>query len=507
MPKKIFRLSIVLFIIHTIPINNVSAQKNSGFEAGIDGWSLKGLASLETGDCAYKGDHCIKLVSLGAEVFQRINVNPLSLVQLTAYGKSIPEGIQGASFIRFYDNSDNLILEYKGNSFSSAEYSYTGYYTMAPAKSKYLTYGIYKNSHEGVIYADEIAIQANIDKKDSLKSPIINLDQYLRPFWECDTTYNETVLLYSVKGSIPSGKLMFSPTEIISVKSFDLQSVYIRNTDYTIAGNVISKVKGSAIPSRTDTSFLKKDLSWYDLQSQWVVVTYIHKDQWKGMIPTFKGDEMPETYKKLKSSAPLKIVAFGMSITRGMDVSGYHNLPPFMPSYVDLFVYQLRKKFGYKNVTLSNAGLPGGTIEWAAQYAEEYIIPFNPDLVILDFGMNDFWSLTPIQFKNYMQTIIGKCKAYNKNIEFVLISNMNFDPDYIYSENEKKIWYESNLSGYNRVLQSLCMKGIINLDMKTLSDDIFKSKKAKDCIVNPLHPNDYMARWFAQGLIALFIRH
>jgi len=36
MPKKIFRLSIVLFIIHTIPINNVSAQKNSGFEAGID---------------------------------------------------------------------------------------------------------------------------------------------------------------------------------------------------------------------------------------------------------------------------------------------------------------------------------------------------------------------------------------------------------------------------------------------------------------------------------------
>ena len=121
--------------------------------------------------------------------------------------------------------------------------------------------------------------------------------------------------------------------------------------------------------------------------------------------------------------------------------------------------------------------------------------------------MNDFWSLTPIQFKNYMQTVIDKCKAHNKNIEIVLISNMKFDPAYIHSDNEKKIWYESNLSGYNRVLQSLCKEGIINLDIYTLSDDIFKSKKAKDCIVNPLHPNDYLARWYAQGLSALFIKN
>ena len=128
-----------------------------------------------------------------------------------------------------------------------------------------------------------------------------------------------------------------------------------------------------------------------------------------------------------------------MSITRGMDVSGYHNLPPFMPSYVDLFVYQVKKKFGYNNITLNNAGLPGGTIEWAAKYTDEYINPYDPDLIILDFGMNDFWSLTPFQFKKYMQTVIDKCKAHNKNVEIVLISNMKFDPAYIHSDNKKKI--------------------------------------------------------------------
>ncbi len=48
--------------------------------------------------------------------------------------------------------------------------------------------------------------------------------------------------------------------------------------------------------------------------------------------------------------------------------------------------------------------------------------------------------------------------------------------------------------------------GVVMMDMTTLSDAIFRRKKAKDCIVNPLHPNDYLARWYAQGMIALLVR-
>lgn len=37
---------------------------------------------------------------------------------------------------------------------------------------------------------------------------------------------------------------------------------------------------------RTDTSFdAKKDLAWFNTQSQWVVVTYTHHDKWAGPIP------------------------------------------------------------------------------------------------------------------------------------------------------------------------------------------------------------------------------
>lgn len=127
--------------------------------------------------------------------------------------------------------------------------------------------------------------------------------------------------------------------------------------------------------------------------------------------------------------------------------------------------------------------------------------------MIIDFGMNDFWRYTPEQFKGFIQTIISKVKAGNRDVEFLLISNMKFDPDYILDSDKNKTFYVSNMEGYSHVLKDMETKGMICLDMTNLSDAIYSRKKAKDCIVNPLHPNDYMARWYAQGLAQLLIRN
>jgi lysophospholipase L1-like esterase len=194
-----------------------------------------------------------------------------------------------------------------------------------------------------------------------------------------------------------------------------------------------------------------------------------------------------------------------MSITRGMDVSGYDTVPPYMPAYVDLFARQLRKAYHDPNVKLYNAGLPGATVDWGAQYADQYINPLKPDLVIIDFGMNDFWRLTPAQFKEYIQTIMNKVRAQNSKVEFLLLSNMKFDPEYVLDSDKYKSFYASNLEGYSKVLRQMETNGVINLNMYEISDVLYNKKKAKDCIANPLHPNDYMARWYAQGLSALFL--
>ena len=83
---------------------------------------------------------------------------------------------------------------------------------------------------------------------------------------------------------------------------------------------------------------------------------------------------------------------------------------------------------------------------------------------------------------------------------------MKFDPAYVLDSDKYKSFYEGNLEGYSTVLQQMEGNGIINLDMYAISDAIYHRKKAKDCISNPLHPNDYLARWYAQGLSQLLIR-
>ncbi len=102
---------------------------------------------------------------------------------------------------------------------------------------------------------------------------------------------------------------------------------------------------------------------------------------------------------------------------------------------------------------------------------------------------------------------MDKIRAENPKAEFILLSNIKFDPDYVLDSDKNKAFYLGNMEGYSKVLQQPESNGVINLDMTTLSDAIYHLKKAKDCIVNPLHPNDYMARWFAQGLAQLLIQN
>ncbi|MFI5161656.1 MAG: SGNH/GDSL hydrolase family protein [Sphingobacteriales bacterium] len=495
------RIGIVLIII--IFFSGKTFAQNLDFEQGMAGWHTTGKISIDKTD-KHNGNACAKIES--GSIYQVIPVKPLAVVQFDAYVKSSQKGIKCYSFIRFYNIKHKKLLQYISRPPDSAGYRQTGNYTESPALSSYMEVGIEKEGAAGVIYADDFKIEANVGSPKINHEPLVDLDQYMKPFWHSDTVYNETVLLYSKNGSRAAGELLYQPDRILSVRSFDLKRAYGEDKDYSRSGNVIIRTTGSAMPFRADTSFdTKKDLAWFNTESQWIVVTYTHHDTWTGPVPAYKGSQMPLTIAKLRAKKRLTIVAYGMSITRGMDVSGYDTIPPYMPTYVSLFARQLGKSYHYAYVKLYNAGLPGSTVDWGAQYAAEYVNPLKPDLVILDFGMNDFWRLTPEQFKGYMQTMIGKIRASNPNVEFILLSNMKFDPAYVLDSDQYKSFYTGNLEGYSNVLKQMETRGVINLDMYAISSFIYDHKKAKDCIANPLHPNDYLARWYAQGLAAQLI--
>lgn len=479
----------------------VSAQDSTGFEKGLNGWDITGDVTIDHKN-AYTGNACVRITGFG-RLKHRFKVSPLSLVQYKVHIKSVGKNAKGYSFISFYDSSGRRILQYQGKTISSAAYQETGYYTEAPPEARYLEIEINTDTAgKGSVYVDDINTNLNLEGK-APDSPLCNIEQYMRPFWSSDTIFNETVLMLSKKGGKASGRLLYNPAKILSVKSYDLKTVYSAGADYTWNGNTITCTDHSRIPFKAATFFQNKDLAWYNIQSQWAVVTYIPAGHWKGPVPSYKGDKLPGTMARLHSKAPLTMVAYGMSITRGMDVSGYDKVPPYMPTYMELFGRRLREIYADNNITLYNAGLPGATVEWGAQYAEKYVSPLHPNLVIIDFGMNDFWTVPPGRFGEYIKTIIQKVKAGNPHAEFILLSNLEFDPDYVSDTDKNKERYLYNMNGYNAVLQGLETTGVIDLDMTSLSDALYHLKKAKDCIANPMHPNDYLARWYAQGMIAL----
>ena len=44
--------------------------------------------------------------------------------------------------------------------------------------------------------------------------------------------------------------------------------------------------------------------------------------------------------------------------------------------------------------------------------------------------------------------------------------------------------------------------GVQFVDMTAISEAVYAAKKPKDCLNDPLHPNDFLARWYAQSLVA-----
>jgi hypothetical protein len=393
----------------------------------------------------------------------------------------------GYSFVRFYNGGDSLLLEYR----EPVKDGGSGNYTETPPGTKYMVVGVRE-----VEAVDSIHVELNVGETGQRREPVCDLGKYMRPFWKGDTVYNETVLV--------PGRLLYEPDKVLSVRNYALDTVYRAGKDFLVKGREIVRPAGSAMPLPADTA-VKGDLAWWNLQSRWVVVTYTHHDRWPGPVPTYVGDQLPHLMGRLRSGLPVRIVAYGMSITRGMDVSGYDRVAPYMPTYMELFARGVQERYPRTAVQLYNAGLPGSTVSWGAQYASDYVCPLHPDLVVLDFGMNDFWRMRPAEFGDSIRSIVRKVRASDPGVEFLLLSNMKFDPAYVLDSDTAKGFYMGNLAGYHEVLRAMEGPGVVGLNMTGISDVLYQRKKAKDCIVNPLHPNDYMARWYAQGMVGLVV--
>jgi lysophospholipase L1-like esterase len=341
-----------------------------------------------------------------------------------------------------------------------------------------------------------LELDAYSDDDPALKSTQ-DSKELMAPFWLGNRVSREAVLLSSVDDAPASGTLMFLPTRIVSVTSYDGAAVYRQGADYAVAGRTMLATHGSPISQVRAEALSNVDIAWNIVGGKQVLVTYQHNDAWTGPVQRYVGDQLPRTMAKLRARSPLRIVAYGDSITFGLGSSHMRKIPPYQPPWLDLFADQLKSVWRDPDIALFNAAQSGADSKWAARLAQRMVASLDPDLVIVAFGQNDFWSYSAAAFAANISAVIHTVRAAHPQTEFLLVSTLRFDPAY-----SSHAAYWDLVGQYDDELRAMTGPGVQLVDMTSISGAVFAAKSPRDCLNDPLHPNDYLSRWYAQSMVA-----
>jgi lysophospholipase L1-like esterase len=231
-----------------------------------------------------------------------------------------------------------------------------------------------------------------------------------------------------------------------------------------------------------------------------VEVRYRYKpEQWRGQVPSFAGESLPKTGKKLRSKQPLKLVLTGDSISAGLNASLVTDAPPHCPPFGQLVALGLEKRFG-SAVNLKNLAVDGTTSKDGLQLAtEKRISAESPDLVVIAFGMNDVYRETkPATYQANIRGIIDAVRADAPNAELILVAPMLANADRGVA---MKLFPD-----YRKSLAKLCGPGIALADLTSMWEEMLKRKTFYDLTGNGVnHPNDFGHIVYAQTILALLV--
>jgi hypothetical protein len=303
---------------------------NGRFDNGLAGWQVEGKVKVV--------DKALNIGPGKGVAYQRYKIPGQRILLLKAVLKRSERDIVVQVRIRCCDSKDRVLMDISGGPDAEGN---AGIYLKTQANTSYILVSVEKISENGTIIADDLVLTDD-DKNRVDHKPTVDLDVAMRPFWKGNRIVDESALLLSTAGGNPAGKLLFTPTKVLAVRDASLKKTYVEGKDYRIEGKQIIAIRGSSIATMKDSEFAKGKYPWTELQGRHVFVTYEHKDAWMGPVPTYQGNNLPTTISKLKSGKPVTIVAFGDSITLGINVSGFRNVPPYLPPWPSLFARHTR---------------------------------------------------------------------------------------------------------------------------------------------------------------------
>ena len=344
------------------------------------------------------------------------------------------------------------------------------------------------------------------------QEPLYDLSALLRPLWKGSRIENETLLPTAYGGKPAEADFAFVPSKITSVKNYALDRTYEEGKDYVLKGRTLCLAKNSSIPffnyaelyhnnpeaktgvmPTVDGGYMAFSESSLFNDKQ-LAVTYERSNPWKGPVPKPAKKLLPKSFRILEAGKPLKLVVFGDSISTGASASGKMSQPPYMPGWPDLVAGELARNYG-SDIDFINSSLGGMLSNWGRDTVDGLVSFEKPDLVVIGFGMNDAGiPFSAEQYTENTRAMLESIRKQNSDAEFILL--MSFQPNSKWRSLEP-------MPDYLEALEKMEGPGIAVADVWSIHGYLLEHKTYWDMTGNHVnHPNDFMARIYAQVILA-----
>ena len=206
----------------------------------------------------------------------------------------------------------------------------------------------------------------------------------------------------------------------------------------------------------------------------------------------FQTEKLPAFRKKLAACEPLKITVIGDSISEGYNATKFVNVPPFAPCYMEQAAMVLGE-----NVSLCNRAIRGTGIHQVSNIEADYLAD-APDLLVIAYGMNNFFRMPVDEFISRMQELISGCHAVNPNTEYLLVSSMSGNPNWTPTASESHMLYAEKMRDFAAGSDNHTALA----DVHKIWNKFLERKDFYDMTGNGVnHPNDYGHRIYTSVVL------
>ncbi|MBE6563604.1 MAG: hypothetical protein E7660_07695, partial [Ruminococcaceae bacterium] len=346
-------------------------------------------------------------------------------------------------------------------------------------------------------------------------------EDYTLPYWDTPIIYNENVYpLENPDGSIDDITLMYDIDRIVTVKNYELNVEYKEGVDYEIVDGKLRILQSGSIPTvdfnrhyfkyqAGGTYRLLHPFSGYtyvrfeegfNIPRAQLAITYTHTDDWEGYIPPNQGEKLPRTKSILESGGNLDIVLFGDSITNGGNSSGNIGMLPYAEEWTKMFEAELKKTYPDADISVTNTSISGGAWDTAKNNVYNAITPYNPDLLVLALGVNDYqFQYSTSKVLGELDYVLNAVKEECPDTEIIIVAPMMSNPEcfspsllneYIEGYYQRAEWYGN----------------AVVADVTQVHEYLLTRKNYTDMSANNLcHLNDFLARTYTHVILKTVI--